>query len=139
MQSWNGVMREGNEYFHDENWCEAEKCYKNAIHLIEMEMITHPETQSLFAWICGFHNLSTLYEAQNQLEKALEALLIPHHTMLTHLQDTHSALRQSAQDGLRLTLPPILSWAQRHPTCDECLSELIRQTQLLQNQIFTLH
>lgn len=139
MHTWQSLLLNGNECFDAHNWHEAQRYYLKAIELLDLALQKNVDEPLLFAWICGYHNLSELYKQQGQLERATQTLLIPHQAMLHNLKKTDVKSQQLALKGIKITLPPILQWAQEHPSCDSCFNELIQQSKLIQQQVMNLH
>ena len=127
MPQWQSLLHEGNDCFHAKKWKQAEYCYKEAaFHLDSLWSANTKDVELLMAWICAIHNLSSLFEVQDNADLSLQYLKIPHQRMLSiyqcneYCEDT----KLIAQNALKITFMPILMFSKRHPICDTCIQSL---------------
>jgi hypothetical protein len=127
MSQWQQLLHEGNDCFHTKKWKQAEYCYKEAaFHLDSLWSANTKDVELLMAWICAIHNLSSLFEVQDNADLSLQYLKIPHQRMLSiyqcneYCEDT----KLIAQHALKITFMPILMFSKRHPICDTCIQSL---------------
>jgi len=142
MKDWQQLMRSGNQYFQGADWLDAQYCYQQAISLIEDKWSDQfNDRELLFAWIAGMHNLAHVYESQQQREMALYYLKLAHEKVHALSLDESIAveLRSTAFTCLSLTTPPLLSFAKRHPICDDCVSRLERSVALCGGENTIVH
>ncbi len=128
MHQWQNLLDDGNESFHKRNWRQAEYCYKEATsHLDTLWSANTKNVPLLMAWICAYHNLSTLFEVQDNPDLALQYLLIPHNRVLSicHSDDICDETKLIAENALKVTFMPILMFSKRHPMCDSCQQSLL--------------
>lgn len=79
------------------------------------------DCETLMAWICTCHNLSSLFECQNKLPAAMRYLLLPHEHC-KHIVAQHSASEDAkslAIQAMSVTLPPIVEFSNNHPHLTE--------------------
>jgi hypothetical protein len=127
MVQWQSLLNEGNDYFHNQQWKQAEYCYKEAaFHLDSLWAADTTDVQLLLAWICAIHNLSSLFEVQDDPILSLQYLQIPHNRMLSIYQCSEYCedTKLIAQNALKITFMPILMFTKRHPTCENCQQSL---------------
>ena len=123
MYQWQNSLKDGNEYFNDGKYLQAEYYYKEAQSYLEMLWAEDKSNvQLLMAWICTLHNLSALFEHQGQTQMALQYLLIPHNRMLVMSQENkHCEDHQIiALNALKITFNPLLLFSKKYPICDSC-------------------
>ena len=124
---WQSLLKRGNDCFHEQQWSQAEFFYSEAYNSLGIAYRNNPLcSQTLIAWICACHNLSTLYESTEQLALALKFLTVPHEYLLNITQSLieDEDIKLIAFKGLTLTFSPILMFAKKHPVCDSCLDSL---------------
>ncbi len=138
MHTWQSLLLNGNDCFDSHNWIEAERYYLKAIELLDSLKESHRDESLLYAWICGYHNLSELYKQQGQITRSAQSLIVPHQYILQRLQNSESN-EQTTLNAIKITLPPLLTLAKSFPLCDNCVAQLIKQTELLTPLPHTLH
>jgi hypothetical protein len=141
-KQWQSLLKIGNDCFHDQQWSQAELFYSEAYDLLAFSYRDNPLcTQTLMAWICACHNLSTLYESTEKFTLALRFLTVPHEYLLeiTKSEIENEDIKLIAFNGLKLTLSPILMFAKKHPICDDCLESLTSLKNLLKQNSLTIH
>ncbi|NTS78063.1 hypothetical protein HR060_14480 [Catenovulum sp. SM1970] len=134
MQTWQDLMLKGNDCFNESNWQDAELYYQSVINMLDDQLRIEPKcVEAIQGWICGYQNLSTLFAQQGRLELAQKCLLIPHHSMLYMAKDASGDPDRQviAMQALKITLMPLIEFAQKYPTCNSCYDDLIEQYQLL--------
>ncbi|MGL1956043.1 MAG: hypothetical protein OCD00_01830 [Colwellia sp.] len=142
MVQWQNLLDDGNDCFHKKNWRQAEYLYKEAaFHLDYLWSANTKNVQFLMAWICVSHNLSTLFEVQNNPELSLQHLLIPHHRLLSICDSDESCedTKLIAQNALKVTFMPILLFSKRHPMCDTCQKSLAAFKKSLESNQQVIH
>jgi len=142
MELWQQLIVDGNECFEQREWLEAENYYYLAENVIAKQWQQDLEnTQLLLAWVASLHNLSALFEAQGESQAALRYLTMPHHRLLTMLQQRSLSenFEMTMYRAIKVTLMPLLEFSQRHPICDDCLAQLQLTKQWLLNSQPTLH
>ncbi|MPW30640.1 hypothetical protein F9L16_16775 [Agarivorans sp. B2Z047] len=142
MNTWQGMMNIGNQFFNQQNWPEAERYYEDAIFLLEERLVKNPRcVESIQGWICAYHNLAELFNRAGKFEDAQRCLFIPHQSMLRIYQDQQSDedLQLIALKAIKLTLNPLLEFAKEHPPCEACLAELESQLELAYGDQRTYH
>ncbi|MGB2738971.1 MAG: tetratricopeptide repeat protein [Cognaticolwellia sp.] len=140
--NWQNLLTKGNTYFDKQQWTKAELYYKSAFSQLEGRWESGEEHESLLmAWVCACHNLGTLFETQGDHERAigylLQAYQEAHRTSQNELASY--SLRSLAFNALKTSLNAILSFTQKHPTCDHCLEKLERLQTTLNFEAQTLH
>ncbi|MCU4677640.1 hypothetical protein N7931_18655 [Catenovulum sp. 2E275] len=142
MHTWQNLLTQGNDCFNADQWQEAEGYYQQAIDLLDSQLHQNPKSQeAIQAWICSYHNLATLFQRTGELQKAQKCLLIPHQSM-RYLADSEHAddeLQVLALQALKVTVIPLLEFAQKHPVCDSCFDALMNQYRQAFYQTQTLH
>ena len=125
--SWQTLVEQGNVAYASNNWSESEDLYRQALTLIEQKWLHDAEQFPVFmAWVSVLHNLSELYESQSRNDDALRYLLVPHDRMLALSCDVSFSkqFQQQVIKAMSVTLLPILSYAKRHPSCEDCMRGL---------------
>ena len=141
-KQWQSLLQQGNNFFHEQQWSQAEFFYSEAYNLLALSCSNHPMcTETLMAWICACHNLSALYESTDHLELSLKFLTAPHEYLLNiaNSETAEEDAKVTAFNGLRLTLPPILMFAKKHPICENCLENFTSLNGLLTQHAPALH
>ncbi|TWX72440.1 hypothetical protein [Colwellia sp. C1TZA3] len=141
-KQWQSLLQQGNNFFHEQQWSQAEFFYSEAYNLLAVSYSNHLMcTQTLMAWICACHNLSALYETTDHLELSLKFLTVPHEYLLNiaNSETAEEDAKVTAFDGLRLTLSPILMFAKKYPICDSCLENFTSLKGLLKQHAPALH
>lgn len=141
-QQWQSLLNEGNECFHDRRWLQAELYYKEAYDVLAMKSHRQPYcSDTLMAWICTCHNLSSLFEAQGDIDMALRYLLAPHERLKNTAESKgdDEDLKLIALKALNITLSPLLVFAKKYPMCDSCQKQLFGLKKLLDSQLNTVH
>ncbi|WP_017446981.1 hypothetical protein [Gayadomonas joobiniege] len=132
MNRWQKLMQQGNVHYSDNNFAKAALFYHRAIRQLEIQKENKPESiEAVQGWICGFHNLAQVFQRTGDIEKARDCLIIPHQTMLAVSRNKKASNQQqvNAIQALKLTLIPLLEFAQKYPTCEHCLESLLEQYQ----------
>ncbi|WP_413701827.1 hypothetical protein ACLKMH_09965 [Psychromonas sp. KJ10-10] len=113
----------------------SERYHREAIYNFEKTLIQKPKSiGALCDWIASYHELATIYGKQGAIEKAQKCLLIPHQSML------HMALynggdieqKEIAMRAINVTLPALMSFANAHPPCKNCMKNLEAQLEMIQ-------
>ncbi|AWB66122.1 hypothetical protein C2869_06560 [Saccharobesus litoralis] len=142
MGTWQGLMVKGNECFSAKLWSDAEYYYDQAIDILDGMLHQNPKSiEAIQGWICGYHNLSTLFQKTGEIARAQKCLLIPHQSMM------HMAQREDIDDdqqliaiqATKLTLTPLLEFAQTYPTCEGCVDMLMDQYRAAYQDNRTFH
>lgn len=139
---WQSLLNMGNQSFHAEHWSQAEFFYSEAYDLLAYAYRDNPLcAETLMAWICTCHNLSSLYEATDNLSLALRFLMVPHDYLkeITEAEGHNEDIKLMALKGLSLTLSPILTFAQKHPICDTCKADLIAMQEKIDRETPVTH
>ena len=139
---WQSLLKLGNESFHDQQFQQAEFFYSEAYDLLAHNYRNSPKcADTLMAWICTCHNLSSLYEETGRLELSLRFLMVPHEYLIeiTESEIQDEDIKLIAFKGLNLTIAPILTFAQKHPICDGCKSQFESLEQLLKHDAPQVH
>ncbi|MBU2870596.1 hypothetical protein [Colwellia sp. E2M01] len=139
---WQSLIKLGNDSFHQHQWSKAETYYSQAYDSLGVSYRNNPLcSETLMAWICACHNLSTLYESTEQLSLALKFLTVPHEYLLevSKSKAADEDIKLIAINGLRFTLSPILMFAQKHPICEGCLDGLVAVDNSLKQSTPLLH
>ncbi|MBO9488961.1 hypothetical protein J7384_01170 [Endozoicomonas sp. G2_1] len=135
---WQQLMKQGNDCFDQQQWLQAEYFYQEAITSLDSLWQQDIENiELLMAWISGVHNLSALFEVQEESQVALQFLLIAHQRMLdlSQNQTLSEDMQLIAHRALKTTLMPLLQYSQKYPTCNHCQHALqTLKAQLDQNQ-----
>lgn len=142
MQQWQTLLTDGNDCFDNENWLQAEYCYKEAaFHLDTLWSADSKNIQLLMAWICALHNLASLFEAQDNPDLSLQYLLIPHDKMLSIsiAPEECEDLKLIAANALKITFSPILMFSKRYPMCPKCTKSLKKFKDNLDQDSSNLH
>ena len=131
MEQWQQLMRQGNQQYDLKKWHEALGYYHHAIALLEQSVaIESPESQKIIqGWICGYHNVATTYEQQGFIERSRDTLITPFRIMLAlsyHPQST-STMKLIADHALTITLPPLLEFANKHPSEFDFINNLVEK------------
>ncbi|GHE96033.1 hypothetical protein [Thalassotalea profundi] len=141
-QQWQSLLKLGNESFHEKEWKKAEYFYSEAYDLLAFSYRKNPMcADTLMAWVCSCHNLSKLYEYKGNLTLALKFLMVPHEYLLSITQSIidDEDVKLIAFKALSFTLPPILSFNNKHPICNNCIEKFKSLKQLLELQKNTIH
>jgi len=142
MHQWQNLLADGNDNFHKKNWLQAESSYKEAAFHLDMLWTTDTKNiQLLMAWISVSHNLSTLFEVQNNPDLSLKYLLIPHNRMLSMTTSNEQCedMKLIASNALKITFMPILLFSNRYPICPSCQKSLEEFKQNLDAQQYEVH
>lgn len=139
---WQSLLKLGNDCYNDNQWQQAEFFYSEAYDLLAYGYRNNPVCEeTMIAWVCTCHNLSALYERMGNTSLSLRFLTVPHE-YLKEVSQTDSApndIKSLAIKGLSITLPPILTYAQKHPICEDCLSELQGEQTLIDHDSQLIH
>ncbi|MGX9417381.1 hypothetical protein ACXJY6_05035 [Vibrio sp. RC27] len=144
METWQALMVEGNRLFDHQKWTRALSHYQRAIALLEKssrsEMVNIQ--QLIQGWVCGYHNIAATYERQELTELTRDALMIPFRRMLTLSNDPSASqeVKFAASSALKITLPPLLEFANNHPEESKFINDVIKQVITYENVgVRTLH
>ena len=93
------------------------------------------------AWICSCHNLSSLYEEMSNIDLALRFVMAPHEYLLevSNSSVDNEDVKLIAFKGLSLTLPAVMSFAQKYPICEDCLQKFTSLQQLMDHEEKSIH
>jgi len=120
MESWQKLMKAGNEHYNQKQWNKAISLYNQSITLIEEQSYFQNDNlqQGIQAWICGYHNLASTYEQLGLVELSRDALVTPFNKMLSlnHSSPTSSDMQLVSCRALQMTLYPLLEFAKKHPS-----------------------
>ncbi|MDT0605090.1 hypothetical protein [Thalassotalea castellviae] len=126
-EQWKSLLTHGNDCFKDNQWQKAEYFYSEAYDLLAFGYRNNPQCiETMMAWICSCHNLSSLYERMNKLTLSLKFLTVPHDYLkkVSESDQADNDIKLLALKGLSLTFPPILAFSKNHPICEDCVEEL---------------
>lgn len=127
---WQALMMKGNKCYQLQKWNRALSYYNQAIALLDNPIaVESPETQqALQGWICGYHNIATTYEQQGLIKCSRDALIVPFHTLLAFYYNptTSSEMQQVAGHALKITLPPLLEFANKFPSELKYINKIIK-------------
>jgi hypothetical protein len=139
---WQSLLIQGNNCFNENQWQKAEYFYSEAYDLLAFGYRENPLCiETMMAWICSCHNLSSLYEKTNKLSLSLKFLTVPHDYLkkVSESEKADSDIKLLALKGLSLTLPPILEFSKSHPICDDCIEELANLKSVIGYAKRTMH
>ncbi|MCH2057818.1 MAG: hypothetical protein MK214_14640 [Thalassotalea sp.] len=139
---WQELLRQGNDCFHEQRWNQAEFYYSEAYDLLAFSYRANPLcSQTLMAWICSCHNLSSLYEEMSNIDLALRFVMAPHEYLLevSNSSVDNEDVKLIAFKGLSLTLPAVMSFAQKYPICEDCLQKFTSLQQLMDHEEKSIH
>ncbi|MDG1752466.1 MAG: hypothetical protein P8I03_12525 [Thalassotalea sp.] len=144
MQSeqWKSLLTHGNDCFNDNKWQKAENFYSEAYDLLSFGYRNNPKCiETMMAWICSCHNLSSLYEKTNKLTLSLKFLTVPHDYLknISESDKANNDIKLLAIKGLSLTLPPIIAFSKNHPICDDCIEELSSMKSVIEHSKRQMH
>ncbi len=127
MESWKMLLKTGNKDFENRHWSQAQDKYQQAQDHLELLWSNDIENvQLLMGWVCCLHNLSSLSEAQEQPQQALQYLLVPHQRLMDLLNNPYYSedMHLIAWRALKYTLVPLLTFSKKYATCDSCRESL---------------
>lgn len=131
---WQTLLTNGNEYFHQQCWQQAEYYYKQAYQELESQWQQELDnSELLMAWLCACNNLSVLFERLGEMQVSLQFLKYPH-AVLQAIADNpglSSDTRLVATYGMKHTLAPLLMFTEKHPTCSNCRDKLLAEQKAL--------
>ncbi len=131
MKEWQQLMRQGNQEYHLQKWHEALTYYNQAITLLEQSVSTEsPNSQQVIqGWICGYHNVATTYEQQGFIERSRDNLITPFSIMLaiSYHPQSSSKMKLIAHHALSITLPPLLEFANKHPSEHNFINNVVEK------------
>lgn len=131
MEEWQYLIRQGNQEYDQQKWHEALGYYHHAITLLEQSVaIESPKSQQIIqGWICAYHNVSTTYEQQGFIERSRDTLITPFRIMLalTDHPQASSKMKLIATHALKITLPPLLEFANKHPSELNFINNMLEQ------------
>ncbi|MCP5077620.1 MAG: hypothetical protein GY951_06135 [Psychromonas sp.] len=129
MEEWQQLMRQGNQEYDLQKWHEALGYYHHAIALLEQSVATesHDSQQVIQGWICGYHNVASTYEQQGLIEHSRDTLITPFSIMLalSYHPQTTSNMKLIADHALNITLPPLLEFANKHPSEHSFINNIV--------------
>ncbi len=140
--NWQDLLKKGNNHFDEQQWTKAELYYKSAFSQLEGMWSRSEQHESLLmAWICTCHNLGTLFESTGEYQRSIGYFVQAYQeTRRTSQNQSESqSLRNLAFGALSMTLNPILTFAQKYPTCEHCVVELQRLKQTLDYDTNVIH
>lgn len=115
---WQSLLTLGNQCFYEKKWSQAEFFYGEAHDLLAFAYSNDPlSSDTLMAWICTCHNLSSLYEEMGNLDLALRYLMVPHEYLkeINESEVPNDEVKLIAFKAMSTTLNPILLFAKNHP------------------------
>lgn len=131
METWQQLMRQGNLLYDLQRWHEALGYYNQAIILLEKSIVieSSDSQQVIQGWICAYHNVATTYEQQGLIQHSRDTLIIPFHSMLALSYDLQasSQMKLIANQALKITLPPLLEFANKHPNELQFINTIVEQ------------
>tara|TARA_R110000737_G_scaffold71823_2_gene100350 strand:- start:474 stop:929 length:456 start_codon:yes stop_codon:yes gene_type:complete len=142
QMNWQHLLTAGNTYFDQQQWTKAELHYKSAFSQLAGRWDSGQEHEPLLmAWICTCHNLGTLFETQGDYDRAIGYLLQAYQEAhrISQNESARYSLRTLAFNALKTSLHAILSFTQKHPTCEHCLEQLQRLQKTIDYEAETLH
>ncbi|QDP02309.1 hypothetical protein [Thalassotalea sp. PS06] len=128
---WRTLLKQGNDFYSKEQWLNAELVYFQAYEVLSKECQNYPnDTDTLMAWICTCHNLSTLFEAQGELRTSLHYLLLPQDYCRALLEKNESCeeVRLLAIQALSVTWTPIVEFSKKYPNIQHCGQNAMKHT-----------
>ena len=142
VAQWQSLLSLGNECFNDNQWLQAEFFYSEAYDLLAFSYRNNPVCeQTMMAWVCACHNLSSLYEKMGNESLSLRFLTVPHEYLQAVAKNAKAPndIKLIAIQGLSITLPPILQFSKQYPICDTCLSSFSQMESLMVHSCDTFH
>jgi len=131
MDQWQELMSKGNKLYDLQRWNEALSYYNQAIELLESSVsVQSSETQqAIQGWICGYHNIATTYEQQGLIKCSRDTLIVPFRTMLAlyYNPQASSEMQVLASHALKITLPPLLEFANKFPSELKFINHIVEQ------------
>ena len=122
--------------------CESELFYKGLIYHYEKKLREHPKCIStLYYWIASYHELSIIYQDEEEMDLALNCLLIPYQSIIDMSKKKNGDLEQQliAMKVLKDTLTPLMQFTERNPTCGHCMQQLKSQLKAVENNYKVNH
>lgn len=117
------------------NFHASERYHREAIYNFEKKLMQEPKCISaLCDWIASYHELASIYGQKGQIEKAQKCLLIPHQSMLYMALHHCGDLEQQeiAMRAISVTLTPLMTFANEHPPCANCMENLNMQLAMVE-------
>lgn len=139
---WQSLLGMGNDCFHDKQWTQAEFFYSEAYDLLAFSYRNNPTCEeTLMAWVCTCHNLSSLHESLANVDLALKFLIVPHEYLMeiSVAEIDNDDVKLLAYKALNLTLPAILTFSKKHPVCNDCINKLSPTKRLLGTDSQSFH
>lgn len=131
MTAWQQFMNQGNHLFTHQKWCDALGYYNKAITLLEKAMATEhiDSQQAIQGWVCGYHNIATTYEQQGLIKLSRDALIKPFKQLLALSYNSKASheMKLTANSALKMTLPPLLAFAKKHPSEFNFINQVVGQ------------
>jgi len=143
MAAWQKFMNQGNLLFTHQKWCDALGYYNKAITLLEDSIAGDAvdTQQAIQGWVCGYHNIATTYEKQGQIKLCRDALVIPFRKMLalSYNPNASQEMKIAAHSALKMTLPPLLEFAQNYPNEFKFINQVVEQLNTYDQLGHSLH
>ena len=139
---WQSLLQLDNDSYNDNQWQQAEFFYSEAYDLLAYGYRNNPVCEeTMIAWVCTCHNLSALYEQMGNTSLSLRFLTVPHEYLqdVSQTDNAPNDIKLLAIKGLSLTLPALLTFAKKHPICEDCLKTLEGQALIMAEDIGQLH
>jgi len=137
MNAFSNFMSVDSVNYEIGNSVPSERFRREAIYHFEKKLREEPKcVEALCDWITNYHELSTIYRLQGNIEAAQKCLIIPHQTALQMANNNvgDEELETIGTRAMRITLPPLLVFAQEHPPCKSCMAELNAQMSMIEAQ-----
>lgn len=134
MDTWQKLMKMGNQCFVEKHWKQALFHYNQAVTLLEFEIIKASESIRILVQglVCGYHNISSTYEQQGRLKLSRDALVMPYCSLilLSNNELVSIETRMSAARARSLTLPALLEFANKYPNESQYIQNIIQQNEI---------
>lgn len=143
MESWQQIMIQGNQLYTQQKWQQALDNYHQAITLLENSVAIEPAQiqQVIEGWICGYHNVAITYEQQGFIKLSRDSLVTPFCTMLalSYNPEASSDTKLIARRALKMTLPPLLEFANRYASELKFINNIVEQLNTYDQPGHSLH
>jgi hypothetical protein len=139
---WQSLLKLGNDCFYDKQWSQAEFFYSEAYDMLAYGYRNNPlSADTLMAWVCVCHNLSSLYESIGSLDLSLQFLKVPYDYLkeVSESEIPNEDVKLIAFNGLSLTIPPLMVFAKKYPMCNECKEKLGSLKKLIEHEVSPIH
>ena len=137
MNAFSNFMSVDSVNYDISNSAQSERFRREAIYHFEKKLSEEPKcVEALCGWINNYHELSIIYKQQGNIQTAQKCLIIPHQTALQMANNSFGdqELEIIGTRAMRITLPPLLAFAQEHPPCESCMAELNAQMSRIEEQ-----